>query len=263
MLAPEYGGDGKTEGRCTEKQAPVAAFPAHLAPIALAFSPAVKFSDAYRDGVFVAFHGSWNRTPKPQEGYNVWFQPLVDGKRSGDPVIFADGFAGGYLNPGQSRFRPSGLTVGRDGALYVADDAKGRIWRITYRGPADAPLAAAPPPPLAEPKTAELPPPPPGFTEAQMRLGQQIFLGEEKDGTCVGCHGGDARGTSVGPSLVSGEWLHGDGSIDAIAKTIAEGVAAPRNFPNSVMPPNGGADLTAEDGRAIAAYLYALNHPAE
>ena len=261
MLAPEYGGDGKEQGLCAGKTPAVAAFPAHMAPMAIAFYHDTAFPAAYRNGVFVAFHGSWNRAPLPQKGYNVWFQPMANGGVSGEPIIFADGFAGGYLNPGQSRFRPAGVTVGKDCALYVSDDARGRIWRITYSGAADAPLAAAPLPPVIEQTEAALPPPPAGFTTAQIAFGRQIYLGEEKNGTCAGCHGGDARGTSVGPSLVSGEWVHGDGSIDGIANSIREGVAKPRDFTNSVMPPNGGAELSADDARSIAAYLYALNHP--
>lgn len=258
-LAPEYGGDGQMQGLCADKDPGTAAFPAHIAPMAISFYYGNQFPTVYQNGVFIAFHGSWNRAPNPQAGYNVWFQPMADGKASGSPIIFADGFAGGILNPGQSKFRPAGLAVGKDGALYVADDAKGRIWRITYSGNNAASLTAAPPPPTVERQQEELPPPPPGFTAAQLALGRSIYLGQAKDGTCAGCHGEDARGTSVGPTLVSGNWLHGDGSIEGITKSIVEGVAKPRNFTNSVMPPNGGADLTSDDAKAIAAYLFALN----
>src|SRR2546430_2295169 len=62
------------------------------------------------------------------DGYNVVFQPLIDGKPSGPYVVFADGFAGAVKEPGRAAYRPSGLTVGPDGAVYVGDDLHGRIW---------------------------------------------------------------------------------------------------------------------------------------
>jgi glucose/arabinose dehydrogenase len=144
VLAPEYGGDGgKAVGVCAKKQAPVAAFPAHWAPNGLAIYTAKGFPTAYQGGAFIAFHGSWNRAPEPQAGYNVVFQPLKDGKASGKWVVFADGFTGPGKDPGHARFRPMGVTVAPDGALFITDDVKGRIWRVTYHGPAGAGVAAA------------------------------------------------------------------------------------------------------------------------
>ncbi len=88
----------------------------------------------YRNGVFIAFHGSWNRAPYPQGGYNVVFQPMVGDHAAGRCEIFADGFAGAVKSPDKADHRPSGLAVGPDGALYVSDDVRGRIYRIVYRG---------------------------------------------------------------------------------------------------------------------------------
>jgi len=94
-LAPEYGGDGgKTVGLCAQKRAPVATFPAHWAPNDLLLYDGQQFPAAYRGGAFIAFHGSWNRAPFPQGGYNVVFQPLADGKPTGPYVVIADSFAG-------------------------------------------------------------------------------------------------------------------------------------------------------------------------
>ena len=73
---------------------------------------ASQFPKGYQGGAFIAFHGSWNRAPGPQGGYNVVFQPLADGKPSGDYIVFADGFAGRYKDPGRAAHRPSGLAVG-------------------------------------------------------------------------------------------------------------------------------------------------------
>src|SRR5882724_7961468 len=101
VLAPEYGGDGgKAVGPCAQKRGPVAIFPAHWAPNDLLLYYGDQFPTAYRGGAFIAFHGSWNRAPFPQGGYNVVFQPLADGKASGPFVVFADGFAGAAKEPG-------------------------------------------------------------------------------------------------------------------------------------------------------------------
>ena len=94
-------------------------------------------------GAFIAFHGSWNRAPGPQGGYNIVFQPLANGKATGPYIVFADGFAGAVKQPGQAAFRPTGLAVGPDGALFISDDMHGRIWRVVYKGGA---LASAPAP---------------------------------------------------------------------------------------------------------------------
>ncbi len=134
VLAPEYGGDGKQTGRCADVEQPVVAFPAHIAPNALLFYTGNQFPEKYRNGAFIAFHGSWNRAPLPQSGYLVAFVPFKDGKPSGEWEIFADGFAGTetITNPRNAKYRPCGLAQGPDGALYVTDDAKGTIWKITY-----------------------------------------------------------------------------------------------------------------------------------
>src|SRR3984885_14323764 len=137
--APEYGGDGgKKIGICADKIAPVAAFPAHWAPNAMALYNKTQFPARYHGGVFIAFHGSWDRAPYAQGGYNVVFQALAGEHASGRGEVFADGFAGAAESPAQAAHRPSGLAVGPDGALYVADDVRRRIYRIVYLGGAEA-----------------------------------------------------------------------------------------------------------------------------
>ena len=281
VLAPEYGGDGKTVGVCAEKRGPVAVFPAHWAPNDLALYDGQQFPAAYRGGAFIAFHGSWNRAPFPQGGYNVMFQPLADGKPSGQYVVFADGFAGAVKEPGRAAHRPSGLAVGPDGALYISDDWHGRIWRVTYRGPMTAGVEAAPAPsaaPSAAAPTPEVGPPegihpeagaqtagilstPPGATPAQVALGERVFHGQVGGAPCAGCHSSDAKGTPLGPDLTSGHWLWGDGSLAAIARTITQGVPHPKEH-TGVMPPMGGAQLSPSDVSALAAYIAALNQRA-
>ena len=107
ILAPEYGGDGKKEGG-EDAQDPVVAFPGHMAPNGLLFYTGNMFPEKYKNGAFIAFHGSWNRAPEPQKGYFVVFVPFKDGKPSGDWEIFADGFSGKktITSPGAGRTSP-------------------------------------------------------------------------------------------------------------------------------------------------------------
>ncbi|WCT80168.1 DUF7133 domain-containing protein [Novosphingobium humi] len=260
-LAPEYGGDGKVQGACTGKDRPVAAFPAHWAPNDVAIYTGRAFPAAYQQGAFIAFHGSWNRAPAPQDGYLVAFQPLREGKASGKWIRFADGFAGAFKEPGRAQHRPAGLAVGPDGALYVADDVRGRIWRITYRGAANAPLIPAhkvePKAPQAGPAGRRLPA---GITAQQVALGRAIYLGQAKGGTCVGCHGSDGRGSMTGGSLVGPDFLWSDGSPEGLAATIAKGVDKPKKA-GGAMPAMGGAALSPADVKAVAAYVWTLAHP--
>lgn len=277
VLAPEYGGDGgKTVGLCAQRSAPAAFFPAHWAPNDLLFVTNSKFPAAYRNGAFIAFHGSWNRAPAPQGGYNVVFQPMADGKAAGDFIVFADGFAGAVKEPGRAAHRPSGLAQGPDGSLYISDDSNGRIWKVTYQGgdPDSVKVAAAPsakhpanaagedlPPegvhPDAGRKVASLTPPA-GATPEEVSLGDRIFHGESAGGTCGGCHGSDGRGSPVGADLVSGPWLWSDGSFSGISRTITQGVAKPKQV-GGAMPPLGGTALKPDEVKAVAAYVYAIS----
>ena len=135
VLGPEYGGDGKKQGRCADKDQPILGFPGHWAPNALLFYTGKMFPAKYHNGAFIAFHGSWNRAPLKQAGYFVVFVPMKNGKPSGEYEIFANGFMGAefIMGPNQAKYRPCGLAQGPDGALYVSDDKAGRIWKIVYR----------------------------------------------------------------------------------------------------------------------------------
>ena len=135
VLAPEYGGNGKTVGVCATKRAPVAWFPGHWAPDDMLFYQGTAFPDHYRGGAFIAFHGSWNRAPLPQGGYNVTFVPWSAHPDSTHET-FADGFAGPDKQPDKAAHRPTGLAEGPDGALYITDDQNGRVWKVTYQAPA-------------------------------------------------------------------------------------------------------------------------------
>jgi glucose/arabinose dehydrogenase/cytochrome c553 len=133
--APEYGGDGNKLATDQSYINPLVAFPAHWAPNDLLFYQGDQFPARYKNGAFIAFHGSTNRGPYPQAGYIVAFVPFKNGKPSGAWEVFADGFAGvdTIVNVSDAKFRPMGLAEGPDGSLYISDSRKGKIWRILYK----------------------------------------------------------------------------------------------------------------------------------
>jgi glucose/arabinose dehydrogenase/mono/diheme cytochrome c family protein len=284
VLAPEYGGNGKTIGACANKIAPTAVFPAHWAPNAMVRYDQKEFPEHYHGGVFIAFHGSWDRAPYPQGGYNVIFQALAGNHASGQCEIFADGFAGAVKSPAEAVHRPSGLAVGPDGSLYVSDDVHGRIYRIVYRGgsegstanvtpcPSAAPPAGNPVEEAAQPPEGTHPdagaaansnfPVPEGATREMVLLGERIYRGQVGGAACTGCHGENSEGTPLGPSLRGNKkWLWSDGSYAGIMKAITEGVPQPKQY-RSPMPPMGGAQLTPDQVSALAAYVWSLSHSA-
>ena len=106
---------------------PVLAFPGHWAPMALAFYTGDQFGPGYKGGLFVAFHGSWNRAPLPQEGYRVVFVPFANGRPTGEYSTFATD------KSGPTSLRASGVAVAPDGSLYISADQNGKIWKVTRK----------------------------------------------------------------------------------------------------------------------------------
>lgn len=137
VLGPEYGGDGQEIGRCDQYELPLVAYPAHWAPNDILFYNGTQLPERYRGGAFIAFHGSWNRAPLPMGGYLVAYQPMQGSVAVGDYEVFADGFGGQpeLSSPGDATYRPTGLAIGPQGALYIADSQKGRIWRVVAMNP--------------------------------------------------------------------------------------------------------------------------------
>ena len=125
---------------------PVVAFPGHWAPLQMTIYTGTQFPEKYRGGAFVTFHGSWNRAPRAQAGYQVAFVPFDDkGMPAGTYETFADGFAG------KARVREHGrraLPAGRAWPSAPTDRStsptreKGRIWRVIYTG--ETPTTARP-----------------------------------------------------------------------------------------------------------------------
>jgi glucose/arabinose dehydrogenase len=124
LANPEYGGDGEKAGGCGRRAQPSIGFAAHWAPNGLVFYTGAMFPPEYRGGAFLAFHGSWNRAPAPQEGFRVVFIPFRDGKPTGEWRDFV-------LPAGaHDSIRPTGLAVGPDGSLYLGADQQSKIWRV-------------------------------------------------------------------------------------------------------------------------------------
>lgn len=136
LLNPEYGGNAEKQGRCGLIKKPIYGFPGHMAPNDLLFYEGDLFPSKYKNGAFIAFHGSWNRAPEPQGGYFVAFVPMENGKITGEWEVFAEGFPQieTVESPRDAVYRPVGLAQGPDGSLYISDSREGRIWRVMYYG---------------------------------------------------------------------------------------------------------------------------------
>lgn len=116
--------------RCSDVVVPKVNLQAHSAPLGLAFYDSDKFPPEYRGDLFVAFHGSWNRSVPT--GYKVVRIHFAEGRK---PQV--EDFVTGWMKPNASRAsrplgRPVGVVVGPDGALYISDDTSGAIYRVTY-----------------------------------------------------------------------------------------------------------------------------------
>tara|TARA_R110002051_G_scaffold271185_1_gene331543 strand:- start:858 stop:2288 length:1431 start_codon:yes stop_codon:yes gene_type:complete len=134
LLAPEYGGNGKIEAK--EYKKPIMGLPAHWAPNDLLFYKGNQFPERYKNGAFIAFHGSTNRTPYPQAGYIIAFIPFENGSPKGVWEVFADGFAGDepIISMPDAKYRPMGLAEGKDGSLFISESTQGKIWRVQFIG---------------------------------------------------------------------------------------------------------------------------------
>ena len=231
MVSPEFGGDNVKRAPAGQYDEPLIAFPAHWAPLQMAFYNGTQFPAKYRGGAFIAFHGSWNRAPRSQAGYKVVYVPFDDkGMPRGDYEVFADNFAGReeFTNPGDARFRPGGLAVGPDGSLYVGDTDKGRIWRIIYTGetaPAGGAKALTTLPETAAPVTVNVLHP----------RGQALYAQ-----TCAACHMAEGNGVSgLQPPLLGSATVKGDTTqlIRVLLRGPAAVQPADRAKYSNIMPP--------------------------
>ena len=123
---PEFG----TQEICQKTEPPLVKIQAHSAPLGLVFYTAKQFPEQYRGDLFVALHGSWNRSKKT--GYKVIRVRLEDGKPA-PPEDFITGWLRQENGAETVWGRPVDLVVGADGGLYLSDDAAGLIYRISYQ----------------------------------------------------------------------------------------------------------------------------------
>jgi hypothetical protein len=103
----------------------------HVAPLGMVFSSrATALPAQYRTGAFVGEHGSWDR--KPFNGFKVVYVPFVGGRPSGKAVDVVTGFISA---DGQAHGRPVSVAIDAKGALLIADDIGGTVWRVTAAAP--------------------------------------------------------------------------------------------------------------------------------
>lgn len=226
MLNPEYGGDGKIACKDSGIIAPLVGFPGHFAPNDMLFYKGRQFPERYRNGAFIAFHGSTIRSPYPQGGYFVAFVPFVNGK-PGRWEVFADGFTGRdtVLNTSDARFRPMGLAEGPDGSLYISESVTGRIWRVLFKGDRKSFGSAQ----LSKMKAREnrtyIKNPDPVRDDltktSRAGVGQVLYQTH-----CRVCHQNNGRGDGTRyPPLTRSEWVMGD--RDRLIRVMLEGLSGP------------------------------------
>ena len=108
----------------------------------------------------------------------------------------------------------------------------------------------------AQPEAAAKPGASASYSPEQVAKGDALFHGS---GNCYACHGSKGEGL-VGPNLTDAEWIHSKGSYDEIVAQINKGVPKAESKSGIEMPPKGGATLSDDDVKAIAAYVHSLSH---
>jgi glucose/arabinose dehydrogenase/mono/diheme cytochrome c family protein len=245
MASPEYGGDNRKRDENPAYAKPLIAFPAHWAPMQMCLYSGTQFPERYRGGMFLAFHGSWNRAPRPQAGYKVVFIPFdAQGMPAGRWEDFAEGFPGVeyFINTRDARYRPCGVAVGPDGSLYISETERGRIWRVIYTGePAGARNALA----VAARQNYA----PVGADTPGGKLYAQV---------CAACHMPNGSGVpGMQPGLIESAVVAGDTDrlINVLLKGPAVVLPADREKFSSAMPPF--SVYSDEDLASVINYLRA------
>lgn len=219
LLNPEFGGDGQLVERCEGIKEPILAFPGHWAPNDLLFYKGDQFPEKYKNGAFIAWHGSWNRLGHEQAGYNIVFVPMKNGKPIGSWEIFADGFKGPkpLESSGDAIYRPCGLSEGPDGSLYVVDSQVGRVWRIMYYPDGIKETMGV----TENSATEEL-------TKNEPKEASEVLLAGKKvyDSYCLPCHMSNGKGApGMNPPLVGTKWVLGD--KERLIKVVLQGLSEP------------------------------------
>jgi len=256
LLNPEYGGDGKIEAKGAEYTQPIIGFPGHWAPNDLYFYRGEQFPERYKNGAFIAFHGSTIRAPYPQSGYFIGFVPFKNGEPSGPWEVFADGFArvDTIENTSNARYRPMGIAMGPDGSLYISESEKGKIWRIMFKGNKQEFSEKH----LATMETHKLLPHIKTPDEIKDNLDKGRAVAGEKIYTlhCRGCHLGDGMGDGNRfPPLMGSEWVSGDRTklIEISLFGMQGPITVKGKGYDGIMPPN--ALLTDEETAQLLTYV--------
>ena len=241
LLNPEYGGDGRKEPTKKYLQ-PIVAFPGHFAPNDLFFYTGNQFPSRYKDGAFVAFHGSTIRSPYPQGGYFIGFVPFKNGAPSGDWEVFADGFPGvdTIINTSNAAYRPMGIAMGPDGSLYFSESEKGKIWRVMYKGDTKAfgsPQLAA----MQIRKETQPHIKTPDRVKDNVNTSKIAAGGKLYNTYCATCHQSDGKGDGTRfPPLENSEYVKGN--ISRLINIVLNGLSGPITVNgvgyNEVMPAN-------------------------
>ena len=227
FLNPEYGGDGKKQGDTSKLVKPLIGFPGHFAPNDLLFYTGDQFPERYRNGAFMAFHGSTSSAPYPQSGYIIGFVPFKDGMPSGPWEVFADGFAGKQpvVNVSDAVYRPTGLAMGPDGSLYVADSEKGKIWRIMFKGDKEK-FGSQQLAQMEKRKTTAPNIKTPDEVKDVLEQSVTNAGGKLYRLYCSACHQRDGNGDgSRFPPLTGSEWVNGD--KDVLINIVLHGKVGP------------------------------------
>lgn len=231
ILNPEYGGNGVKTDSTDKAKTPLLGFPGHWAPNDVLFYKGDLFPEKYKNGAFIAFHGSWNRLGANQQGYKVVFVPMKDGKPSGDYEVFADGFIGPepITNPGNAFFRPCGLAEGPDGSLYISDSQHGRIWRVVYYKDGIE-------------KTSDRTLYQPEIKKEEAPVSDELAAGRTVYNTyCAACHQRDGKGApGMNPPLVNVNYVTGNKQelINIILKGFDKRTKINGEVYQNVMPPH-------------------------
>lgn len=159
------------------------------------------------------------------------------------------------VQPWSSARRPRRVTSLVGGVLVILATACGGEQQPASDS-GGAPAGA--PPGVPAPGASSTGAPGAGTASAEVALGDSIFHGLAAGGTCASCHGPKGAGGPIAPSLADATWLHGDGSPQFIVRIVTAGVPSPKQAPGP-MPPMGGASLSPDQVRAVAAYVSSLS----
>ena len=256
VINPEYLNTGIEDGKEKEYIKPIMAFPAHWAPNDLFFYTGDQFPNHYKNGAFMAFHGSTNRAPYPQAGYFVAFIPFENGEPTGTWEVFADGFVGEnpIVDVSDAPYRPMAIAMGPDGSLYLSETVKGKIWRVMYTGNkknfGDVDISKM----EQRKKMPHIKTP----DEINDHLQKGMVTGGQKiyETYCSPCHQQNGRGAEGRfPPLVDASWVKGDKArlINVVLNGLEGGIDVNGVGYNGVMPKH--SFLTDDEIAVVLTYV--------